>query len=132
VAIDFESVLRNISKFADKVYTMATVPAICFLIIVMVLILILSTLTSVQSFENVGNVDVMQDASLFASQYAPVEHYDDEMGDPEDTSEQEAVVLNGEGGELVQDGGALEPFEGGELHAFEAPPVEDGGAISVQ
>jgi hypothetical protein len=93
----------------------------------MVLILILSTLTSVQSFENVGNVDVMQDASLFASQYAPVEHYDDEMG-PEDIRTRGAVVLN-----LAREANwsgfrALEPFEGG--GPLQAP--RRWGAISVQ
>lgn len=99
-------------------YTMATVPTICFLIIVMVLILILSTLTSVQSFETSGNAAVMQEASAYAAQYAPVEHYGDEELDVPEKIPEEGEV-DAESGELVEEGGQFEAFEGGELHAYD-------------
>jgi hypothetical protein len=67
VAIDFESVLRNIQNLQTRCIPWP--PSRDLLPIVMVLILILSTLTSVQSFENVGNVDVMQDRKSLRLQY---------------------------------------------------------------
>jgi hypothetical protein len=93
-------------------YTMAAVPTICFLIVVMALILILSTLTSVQSFQDSGTVH-----DVFVSQYAPVDHYTD----PEDPEELPVdMALPTDDGELVDDGATYEAFEGGELHAFSA------------
>jgi hypothetical protein len=104
VAIDFESVLRNIQICRQGVYH-GHRPAICFLIIVM--ILILSTLTSVQVSER-RNVDVMQDRKSLPFTVRTVEHYDDEMETRGPRTR--AVVLNdGEEAELVRTA-ALEPF----------------------
>jgi hypothetical protein len=103
---------------------MAPVTTTCFLVFVMIMILMLATLTKGRSL---GHADVMQEPAFFETQFAPVEYFEDMMDestamDDKPAMDEDMPALDAEDGELMTGAMNLEAFEGGELHAFEAPP----------